>query len=333
MSRAACPCSRRRCSSCGGHATAVCSVFRITGPLGACVPAWRAWPKPPSCGCREASNASLGTCCCGSRTWARAPRNGRLVPLPEIEGIAGAERVLGALIDARLVTVDAGTVELSHEALLREWPRYRGWLEEDRVGRQLHAHLRVAAHEWKARGRDPGELYRGARLAAAIEFRSQHAGRTDRLEREFIAASQLEAERETGRQRAQNRRLRALLIGAGVLLVLTVVAGVVAVLGARRASSDARLALAEAHAALGTAAERGGSRRTKARRRRALGPGGGGTRPLAAVRRNAPFDPAAQPRRAGNVLAPDQLHTARRGESRRTHAGRVRHRRRQRAVL
>jgi WD40 repeat protein/DNA-binding SARP family transcriptional activator len=175
----------------------------------------------------------------------------RSVQLSEIEGIPGAERVLAALIDARLVTVGAGTVELSHEALLREWPRYRGWLEEDRVGRQLHAHLRVAATEWHARGRDPADLYRGARLAAALEFRSQHPGRIDRLEREFINASRLEAERETGRERAANRRLRALLIGAAALLVLTVVAGVVAVVGAQRASTDARLALDEAHAALG----------------------------------------------------------------------------------
>ena len=175
----------------------------------------------------------------------------RMVPLDEIEGIRGAERVLAALIEARLLTVGAGTVELSHEALLREWPRYRGWLDEDRVGRQLQAHLRVAAHEWDIRGRDTGDLYRGARLAAALEFRSQHPDRMDRLEREFIGASQAEAERQAGRQRAQNRRLRALLIGAGVLLVLAVVAGVVAVVGQQRASSDARLALAEAHAALG----------------------------------------------------------------------------------
>jgi WD40 repeat protein/DNA-binding SARP family transcriptional activator len=175
----------------------------------------------------------------------------RQVQLSEIEGIWGADRVLAELIDARLVTVGAGTVELSHEALLREWPRYRDWLEEDRVGRQLHAHLRVAATEWHARGRDPADLYRGARLAAALEFRSQHPGRMDRIEREFINASRLEAERETGRQRAANRRLRALLVGAGVLLVLTVVAGVVAVVGAHRASTDARLALDEAHAALG----------------------------------------------------------------------------------
>jgi streptogramin lyase len=169
----------------------------------------------------------------------------------EIEAIPGVEPVLGALADARLVTVGPGAVELSHEALLREWPRYRGWLEEDRVGRRLHAHLRVAAVEWDARGRDAGELYRGARLAAALEFSAQRPDQTDRLEREFVAASRAAADREAARQRVQNRRLRALLLGAGVLLVLAVVAGVVAVVGQQRASSDARLAVDEARAALG----------------------------------------------------------------------------------
>ena len=63
--------------------------------------------------------------------------------LAEIEDIPGAARVLSALTDARLLTVGSGAVELSHEALLREWPRYREWLEEDRVRRQLHDHLRA----------------------------------------------------------------------------------------------------------------------------------------------------------------------------------------------
>ncbi len=175
----------------------------------------------------------------------------RLVPLSEVELISGAPRVLTALTDARLLTVGAGTVELSHEALLREWPRYRGWLEEDRVVRQVHAHLRVAAREWNAHGRDPGDLYRGARLAAALEFRSQHADRIGRLEREFVRVSQLETDREAGRQRIQNRRLRALLVAGAVLLVLTVVAGVVAVVGQQRASKNAQLADAAARAALG----------------------------------------------------------------------------------
>ncbi len=175
----------------------------------------------------------------------------RRVRLTEIRQIDRADRVLATLIDARLLTVGAGAVELSHEALLREWPRYRSWLEEDRVGRRLHGHLREAAAEWDARGRDPGDLYRGARLAAALDFSAQHADAMDRLEREFVTASRAEADRETRRQRSQNRRLRALLTGTGTLLLLTVVAGVLAIIGQRQASIDASLAEAEAHAALG----------------------------------------------------------------------------------
>lgn len=175
----------------------------------------------------------------------------RSVPLPELERINGGPRVLKALTDARLLTVGAGVVELSHEALLCEWPRYRGWLEEDRVGRRLHAHLTTAAAEWDTRGRDPGDLYRGARLAAALDWRAQHRDDLDRLERAFLAASQVEADRAARRQRSQNRRLRALLIGTGVLLLIATVAGIAALVGEHQASTDARLAAAEARAALG----------------------------------------------------------------------------------
>ena len=59
---------------------------------------------------------------------------------------AGAPgRVLAELTDSRLLTVSEGEVEVAHEALLREWPRLRGWLEEDAEGRRLHRHLRGAA--------------------------------------------------------------------------------------------------------------------------------------------------------------------------------------------
>ena len=175
----------------------------------------------------------------------------RPVPLEEITRIAGAGPVLAALVEARLVTAGAGAVELSHEAVLREWPRYSGWLDEDRVGRRLRAHLRVAAGEWDARGRDPADLYRGARLAAALEFWAQHPEEMDRLESQFVDASRSEADREVRRQRSQNRRLRALLAGVAALLILAVVAVAVAVVGQQNASTNARLADAEANAALG----------------------------------------------------------------------------------
>ena len=99
----------------------------------------------------------------------------RRVPLAEIEQIDGANQVLATLTDARLLTVSDGEVEVSHEALLQEWPRYREWLEEDRVGRRLQAHLATSAREWDGRSRDPGDLYRGTRLAGAEDWASQHA--------------------------------------------------------------------------------------------------------------------------------------------------------------
>jgi WD40 repeat protein len=175
----------------------------------------------------------------------------RRVPLGELQRIDGAEPVLVALTDARLLTAGSGEVELSHEALLREWPRYRGWLEEDRAGRRLHSHLSATAGEWDTRGRDPGDLYRGARLTGALDWTAQHRDQLTGLEREFIDASRFEADREARRQRSQNRRLRGLLLGAGILLLVSVLAGVVALVKQRSASHDARLAAAEARAALG----------------------------------------------------------------------------------
>ena len=52
----------------------------------------------------------------------------------------------------RLVTVGEGTAEVAHEALLREWPRLRGWLEEDVEGRRLHRRVTEAARDWESRG-------------------------------------------------------------------------------------------------------------------------------------------------------------------------------------
>ncbi|HEX4009145.1 MAG TPA: BTAD domain-containing putative transcriptional regulator [Solirubrobacteraceae bacterium] len=175
----------------------------------------------------------------------------RRVPAAELERIDGARPVVAALTDARLLTASEGAIELSHEALLREWPRYRGWLDEDREGRRLHAHLTAAAGEWDSRGRDPGDLYRGARLAGALDWTAQHRGALDQLEREFIDSSRLQSDREARRQRSQNRRLRALLWGAALLLSISVLAGIVALVAQRRATNDAHLAAAEARAALG----------------------------------------------------------------------------------
>jgi len=122
--------------------------------------------------------------------------------------------VLDTLAARRLVTLSDGQAEVAHEALLREWPRLREWLEQDAEGRRIHQRLADAAREWDAGGRDSGELYRGARLAAALE----HATDLNAPERAFLTASRARAEREL-------RRLRALLAAVATLAVLALAAG------------------------------------------------------------------------------------------------------------
>jgi WD40 repeat protein/DNA-binding SARP family transcriptional activator len=167
----------------------------------------------------------------------------RRVPLDELDSGRDerAAAALAALTDSRLVTADEGTVEVAHEALLREWPRLRAWLEEDAEGRRLHQHLIHAARDWEAASRDGGELYRGARLASALDWATDHGADLNELEREFLDESRAEAEHEAEHQRRTNRRLRGLLGGLATLLALAVVAGIVA-LNQRGEARDSALA-------------------------------------------------------------------------------------------
>ncbi len=152
--------------------------------------------------------------------------------------------VLATLADSRLVTVSEGNVEVAHEALLREWPRLREWIEEDTEGRRLRRHITQAASEWDAAGRDRSELYRGARLAAALDWTADHALDVNELEREFVTESREASEKETKSVRRTNRRLRALLAGVAVLLVAAVAGGIFAAVqrGEARDAETAQLA-------------------------------------------------------------------------------------------
>ncbi len=154
----------------------------------------------------------------------------RRVELGELDA-----ELVGRLADRRLLTVDEGTVEVAHEALLREWPRLRGWLDEDVQGRRLHRRLGAAARAWRA---GDGDLYRGAQLAAALEWAAGHAGDLNAAERAFLDASR------DASTRAQ-RRLRAVLAGVASLLVLAVIAGAVALDQRSQARGQATAAAAE----------------------------------------------------------------------------------------
>ncbi len=172
----------------------------------------------------------------------------------DVETDPDLRQVISVLTDARLLSIDDDTVEVSHEALLREWPRLVEWLDEDQEGRRLRHHLADSAHEWDARGRDPGELYRGARLASALEWTVDHGTELNSLERTFVAESRASSERDADRQRRINRRLRVLLAAAGVALILAVGAGGLALV--QRGEAERAAADAESHRQAAEAATR-----------------------------------------------------------------------------
>jgi WD40 repeat protein len=157
----------------------------------------------------------------------------RRVPLTEA-GDDDVLRVAALLAQRRLLTISAGTVEVAHEALLREWPRLREWLEQDAAGRSLHRRLTDAAREWDERGRDPVDLYRGARLAAALEWRAEHAIELNATERVFLASARDAEAHELIAAKRRARRLRGLALG---LAALVLIAGASAVLAIRQTQS------------------------------------------------------------------------------------------------
>jgi WD40 repeat protein len=150
-----------------------------------------------------------------------------------------AAAVLDRLTQDRLLTRSDGLVEIAHEALIREWPRLRDWLEEDVQGRAVRAHLTEAAKQWQEADRDPGELYRGPRLSVAMDWAATHANELNELERKFVSESRQASQREAERQRRTNRRLRGLLVGVAGFLVVALVAGSLALVQRGRAREEA----------------------------------------------------------------------------------------------
>ena len=122
------------------------------------------------------------------------------------------EESLEALVRARLVTLDAETVEITHEALLHAWPRLRDWIDEDRNDHLVRQQLEEDGRAWEGSHRDTSLLYRGSRLEQARTW-AKSAGDTflTRSAVEFLAAS-------------VRLRKRTVLISRGAVSALVVLA-------------------------------------------------------------------------------------------------------------
>jgi WD40 repeat protein len=155
--------------------------------------------------------------------------------------------VVDAFVDARLLRSDGGgdgaTVEVAHEALLRQWPPLALAVATAQASLQMRSELGREADDWRAGGRDESYLLNGARLAMVEDWAIEHPGDVDAPRREFLAASRALATRQLDAVRRTNRRLGWLSSGLAVLLVVAALAGVLAVQQRATARSQAELAL------------------------------------------------------------------------------------------
>ena len=165
---------------------------------------------------------------------------------------ADSERaqILTMLASARLVSTEGESVVVAHEAVALAWPRLRGWLEDSAEEARLMSSLSVAAERWEGDGEPTEDLYRGARLEAALELRESGTVDLTPVEDRFLDESSrhheaglAELAARARHETQQNRRLRAYLVTTASLLILALVASALLVVATRE--TDRQQALAD----------------------------------------------------------------------------------------
>lgn len=187
----------------------------------------------------------------------RRPVHERELVAPGVDS-AQVDRVVGRLVDARLLAADRDpdsgerVVEVAHEALIDNWPRLRGWVDEVRGHLLEHRRLTTAAREWEQEARHGDWLLQGRPLEDAEALTAAIGdGEVDLhlsiAEQDLVAASLAtrqqqrakEAERRAQEETLERRsrvRLRALV---AVVTVAALVAGTLWVAADRRADITA----------------------------------------------------------------------------------------------
>ena len=113
------------------------------------------------------------------------------------------------LADARLVVTSRNsssidTVEVVHEALIKNWGQLREWMSADRDFRSWQERLRAAMQQWQEAQQDEGALLRGVPLVVAENWLQKRSDELSSGERDFIQNSVILRER----QKQQEKRLR-----------------------------------------------------------------------------------------------------------------------------
>jgi WD40 repeat protein/serine/threonine protein kinase len=178
----------------------------------------------------------------------------------ELFAAAPDPRMMQQVIDLfgsyRLLTYDRDpitrtpTVEVAHEALIREWQRLREWLDSSRSDIRLQRMLASAAKDWEEANHEPSFLLRGGRLVQFEDWIGTSTIAISQKERDFLDASiaerkraeeeeALRLERERLAEKRARQRTRAIAI---ILAVATVMGGILSVFALQQRSEAVRAA-------------------------------------------------------------------------------------------
>lgn len=105
------------------------------------------------------------------------------------------------------------TVEVVHEALIRNWGQLRKWMNTDREFRTWQEKLRGEMRQWQEMKKDRGTLLRGAPLLEAEKWLQKRSDQLSLEEREFI-------EQSIKQRKKQEFFSKSMITGMAVALVV-----------------------------------------------------------------------------------------------------------------
>ncbi|MBP7283008.1 MAG: hypothetical protein KBA66_15600 [Leptospiraceae bacterium] len=147
------------------------------------------------------------------------------------------------LADLRLITTGTNeegkqTIEVVHEALIREWKTLREWINADREFRVWQEKVRYAEKEWSSEGKEEEQLLAGSALVTAedwyskrkadlglkeIEYIEKSVEERNRIQREKEEAKERERQRELDAQKKKKRFTQVIAITSAAAAVMAIV--------------------------------------------------------------------------------------------------------------
>ena len=115
------------------------------------------------------------------------------------------------LVVTAATTLGQETVEVAHEALIRNWPALVDWVNRDRAFISWRNQLKQRVDDWRKSPSDEGTLLRGGPLAVAEEWVGRRGDDLNEEERAFVAASVALRDREKQRAEDEFRERQARL--------------------------------------------------------------------------------------------------------------------------